>query len=45
MVKQPKSEDECYEDDTLTKKYPSKKRPSDEKKRRKAERALKRNFD
>ena len=45
-MKQPKSEDECYEDEDFPKKKLSpKKRPSDEKRRRKAERALKRNFD
>lgn len=46
MVKQPKSEDECYEEDVFSKKnYSPKKRPLDDKKRRKAKRALKRSFE
>lgn len=46
MVKQPKSEDECYEDEDFPKKKPYKnKRSSDDKKRRKAKRALKRSFE
>tara|TARA_R100000541_G_C1897352_1_gene84120 strand:- start:111459 stop:111644 length:186 start_codon:yes stop_codon:yes gene_type:complete len=51
VVKQPKSEDECYEEDNLKenthskKKYSPKKRTLDDKKRRKAKRALKRSFE
>lgn len=46
MVKQPKSEDECYEDEDFCKKKPyKKKRPLDDTKRRKAKRALKRSFE
>lgn len=47
MVKQPQSEDECYEEEEYSpkKKYSPKKRPLDDKKRRKARRALKRSFE
>ncbi len=52
VVKQPKSEDECYEEDILTKnedfckkKLYKKERPLDDTKRRKAKRALKRSFE